>query len=49
MAQIAAALWDDEPARAALAQRAAGLALADGVEVAVRALGELIEPKPFRN
>ena len=29
---------DDEPARAALAQRAAGLGLADGVEVALQAL-----------
>ena len=46
MAETAAALWDDEPARAALAQRAAGLALADGVEVAVAALGALIERKP---
>ena len=27
-----------------LAQRAAGLELADGVEVAVRALGQLLEP-----
>jgi hypothetical protein len=45
MAEIAAALWDDEPARAALAQRAAGLALADGVDVAVRALDELIGPR----
>jgi hypothetical protein len=49
MAKTAAALWDDEPARAALAQRAAGLALADGIGVAVAALGDLIEPKPLGN
>ncbi len=45
IAKTATALWDDEPARAALAQRAAGLALADGVAVAVCALGKLLEPK----
>jgi hypothetical protein len=49
MAEIAAALWDDEPARAALAQRAGGLVLADGVDVAVAALGDLIEPKLVRS
>jgi hypothetical protein len=36
-------LMGDEPQRAALAGRAAGLELADGVEVAVRALGDLLE------
>ena len=40
----ALSLWNNEPARAALAQRAAGLGLADGIEVAVRALGKLLEP-----
>jgi UDP:flavonoid glycosyltransferase YjiC (YdhE family) len=39
----AAALLDNEPVRQALARRAAGLALADGVDVAARALGNLIE------
>ena len=41
--QSASALWDDEPARAALARRAVGLALADGVKVAIEALGRLID------
>jgi glycosyltransferase involved in cell wall biosynthesis len=36
-------LLEDEPQRAALAGRAAGLGLADGVEVALRALGDLLE------
>jgi predicted glycosyltransferase len=39
-------LLQNEPARAALAARAAQLGLADGVEVALRALGGLIEPTP---
>ncbi len=39
----AAALLRDEPARAALARRAAGLALADGLEVALAALGKLLD------
>jgi len=43
IAQSVSALWDDEPARAALARHAVGLALADGVEVAVGALGQLID------
>ncbi len=43
IAQSVAALWDDETARAALARRAAGLTLADGVEVAIGALGLLID------
>ncbi len=43
IARSATALWDDEPARAALARRAAGLTLADGVEVAIAALGQLID------
>jgi hypothetical protein len=36
-------LLQNEPQRAALAERAANLKLADGVEVAMRALGELVE------
>ena len=36
-------LWNNEEARAALAQRAGGLGLADGTEVAVGALGKLLE------
>lgn len=36
------ALLQDEPARAALARRAAGLKLADGVEVALAALDEMM-------
>jgi hypothetical protein len=43
IAAKAAALLRDEPARQALARRAAGLALADGVEVALAALGRFIE------
>jgi hypothetical protein len=39
----ASALLNDEQARAALAQRAAGLGLADGTEVAVGALDKLLE------
>jgi spore coat polysaccharide biosynthesis predicted glycosyltransferase SpsG len=39
----AAALLRDEPARASLARRAAGLALADGLEVALAALGKLLD------
>ena len=35
---------EPEPQRAALAGRAAGLRLADGVEVALQALGGLLEP-----
>jgi UDP:flavonoid glycosyltransferase YjiC (YdhE family) len=35
-------LWNNEQARAALAQRAAGLGLADGIEVAVGALDKLL-------
>jgi glycosyltransferase involved in cell wall biosynthesis len=41
--QAAEELWANEPQRAALAARAAGLALADGVELAVHALGNLVE------
>jgi len=44
IAEVAGALWDNEPARAALARRAAELALADGVEVAASAIGKLVEP-----
>ncbi len=36
-------LLEDEPRRAALAERAAHLKLADGVEVAIQALGGLVE------
>jgi len=39
-------LLQDEPQRAALAGRAAGLGLADGVEVAIRALAGLLESAP---
>jgi len=41
----AIALLGDEPARAALARRASAMALADGIEVAVQALGRFIEPR----
>jgi hypothetical protein len=44
IAQAANALLHNEPQRAALAGRAAGLRLADGVEVALQALGGLLEP-----
>jgi UDP:flavonoid glycosyltransferase YjiC (YdhE family) len=43
IAAKAEALLRDEPTRAGLAHRAAGLKLADGVNVALRALGRLIE------
>ena len=39
-------LLQDEPQRAALARRAAGLGLADGVEVAMQALAGLLESAP---
>jgi glycosyltransferase involved in cell wall biosynthesis len=39
-------LLQDEPQRAALAGRAAGLGLADGVEVAIQALAGLLESAP---
>ena len=39
-------LLQDEPQRAALAGRAAGLQLADGVDVAMQALGGLLESAP---
>jgi glycosyltransferase involved in cell wall biosynthesis len=39
-------LLQDEPQRAALAARAAGLGLADGVEVALQALAGLLESAP---
>jgi glycosyltransferase involved in cell wall biosynthesis len=39
-------LLQNEPQRAALAGRAANLKLADGVEVAIRALDSLLEPAP---
>lgn len=41
--QAADRLLHDEPQRAALAERAARLGLADGVEVAMQALGDLVE------
>jgi glycosyltransferase involved in cell wall biosynthesis len=44
IAHAAQRLLQDEPQRAALAERAAGLRLADGVAVAVQALGDLIGP-----
>jgi hypothetical protein len=43
IAARATALWGDDQARAQLAQRAAGLELADGADIAVRALGKFIE------
>ncbi len=43
IAARAAALLGDERVRAELARRAAGLELADGTDIAVRALGQLIE------
>jgi len=43
--QTATGLLQNEALRAALARRAADLALADGVEVAVQALGRLLETK----
>jgi glycosyltransferase involved in cell wall biosynthesis len=42
ISQAAEELLQDEPKRASLAARAANLNLADGVEVAVRALGDLL-------
>jgi UDP:flavonoid glycosyltransferase YjiC (YdhE family) len=41
--QTAQRLLEDEPQREALAERAAHLKLADGVEVAIQALGGLVE------
>jgi glycosyltransferase involved in cell wall biosynthesis len=46
MVQAAERLLENEPQRAALAGRAAGLELADGVEVAIQALGALVESAP---
>jgi predicted glycosyltransferase len=43
IAAKASALLGDERARAELARRAAGLELADGADIAVRALGEIME------
>jgi len=43
--QAAAQLLRDEPQRAALAARASGLGLADGIEIAVQALCGLLEPR----
>jgi ADP-heptose:LPS heptosyltransferase len=45
--EAATALWDNEAKRAALAKRASALALADGVEVTVGALAQLIEAREF--
>jgi glycosyltransferase involved in cell wall biosynthesis len=42
----ASQLLQNETQRAALAERAARLGLADGVAVAIRALGDLVEPTP---
>jgi len=42
--QVVNELWRNEPQRAALAGRAAQLGLADGVEVAIRALEGLLAP-----
>jgi spore coat polysaccharide biosynthesis predicted glycosyltransferase SpsG len=46
MVQAADRLLQNEPQRAALAGRAARLKLADGVEVAIQALGALVESVP---
>ena len=46
MVQAADRLLQNEPQRAALAERAAHLELADGVEVAIRALSALVESAP---
>jgi UDP:flavonoid glycosyltransferase YjiC (YdhE family) len=43
--QAAAQLLRNEPQRAALAGRASGLGLADGVEIAVQAMCGLLEPR----
>jgi UDP:flavonoid glycosyltransferase YjiC (YdhE family) len=45
--RTAEALLGNEPQRAALAGRAARLALADGVELAIQALDSLVEPATF--
>ncbi|HWX26485.1 MAG TPA: glycosyltransferase [Steroidobacteraceae bacterium] len=42
--QAASQLLQNEPQRAALAERARQLGLADGVDVAIRALSDLVEP-----
>jgi glycosyltransferase involved in cell wall biosynthesis len=44
--QAAAELLRNEPQRAALAARAAGLGLADGVDIAIRALCGLLDARP---
>ena len=44
--EAAARLWNDEPQRSALAQRAGELRLADGIEVALTGLRRLIESAP---
>jgi len=46
MVQAADRLLQNEPQRAALAERAAHLELADGVEVAIQALSALVESAP---
>ena len=48
IAAAALALWDDEPARAALAGRTADLKLTDGVETALRVLGRFIDAEAPR-
>jgi glycosyltransferase involved in cell wall biosynthesis len=44
ISQAAAQLLRDEPQRAALARRASGLELADGVEIAMQSMSGLLEP-----
>jgi hypothetical protein len=39
-------LLNDEPARSRLARRAADLQLSDGIDISLRALEQLIEPRP---
>jgi spore coat polysaccharide biosynthesis predicted glycosyltransferase SpsG len=46
MVRTVNALLNDEPARAALARRAADLNLSDGIDISLRALEQLIETKP---
>jgi hypothetical protein len=46
MVRTVNALLNDEPARAALARRAADLNLSDGIDISLRALEQLIEAKP---
>ena len=46
IAAVTSRLWNDAAQRAALAQRARALRLADGVQVALEGLSRLAEPRP---